>query len=384
MPPIWSKQPLKALYTIFIVGISPVYFPLLALYYLPKRLRPHPGWSLHTAMGNALYRLMFSYMAKVRMGPMYALESNAPKDRFVLVPCAPDTMYTGVLAHTTIKPVPFGAIWFPYAPTPEDIKTKKIVLHLPGGAYVIASPPSSTGQFPSSVYAEKADALTLYAQYRVADTPATRFPAALQDAVTFYAYLLRLGVPAEHIIVSGDSAGGNLVLALLRYIDEYAKTGGADLPNPRGAIVWSPWVNVTPAAVAAYKRSAKNSTDLVPWQILAWGLEAYPPPAAEASKAVDPYISPMQHPFATRTPLVVQAGSAEVFCEDACAFARKMAGVEGNRVKYWETPHAPHDLALCGKLLGMVTEAKDVVDVANAFFEDAAYASSDSQSRASL
>lgn len=123
----------------------------MALYYLPKRLRPHPKWSLYTAMVDALYRLTFSYMAKVRMAPMDAFESNAPKDRFVFVPCAPNAMYTDILTLENIKPVPFGAIWFPYAPTPEDIKTKKIVLHLPGGAYVTASPPILTGQFPSSV-----------------------------------------------------------------------------------------------------------------------------------------------------------------------------------------------------------------------------------------
>jgi acetyl esterase/lipase len=170
-------------------------------------------------------------------------------------------------------------------------------------------------------------------------------------------------------VVPGDSTGGNLVLALLRYIGDYARIGGVDLPSPRGAIAWSPWVNITPAAVAAYRRSAKNSTDLVPWQILAWGLDAYSPSAAEASPAMEGYISPLQHPYATRTPLVVQAGSAEIFCDDIRAFSRGMARVGGNRVKYWETPHAPHDLALCGKLLGMVRETSDAADVASGFFE---------------
>jgi hypothetical protein len=161
MAPIWSKQPFKALYTAFIVCICPMYLSLLALYYVPKRLRPHLDWTLSTAVGNALYRLMFVYMAAARMGPFYALESNSLKDRFVLVYPAPDTTYKSVRVHGTIKPMPFGAIWFPHAPIPKEIKTKTIVLHLPGGAYVIASLPSSIGEFPSSIYAKTMDAFTL-------------------------------------------------------------------------------------------------------------------------------------------------------------------------------------------------------------------------------
>jgi hypothetical protein len=45
-----------------------------------------------------------------------------------------------------------------------------------------------------------------------------------------------------------------------------------------------------------------------------------------------------------------------------------MMGVEGNRVKYHETPHSPHDLILCGKILGMVKETEGVVDVAHKSF----------------
>jgi acetyl esterase/lipase len=122
------------------------------------------------------------------------------------------------------------------------------VLHLPCGAYVIASPPTTTVIYPGSVFAKRINALTFYCQYCVAATPDTRFPAAIQDAVTFYAYLLDLGIPAKNIIISGDSAGGNLVIALLRYIE--ANKGL--LPSPRGAISWSPWVDVTSKAVKRY------------------------------------------------------------------------------------------------------------------------------------
>jgi acetyl esterase/lipase len=239
------------------------------------------------------------------------------------------------------------------------------VLHFPGGAFVIATPPLSTGEYPSSVYAKRLNALTFYAQYRVADTPQTRFPAALQDAVTFYTYLLDLGIPAKNIIISGDSAGGNLVIALMRYIE--ANKGL--LPKPQGIISWSPWLDVTPSAVEQYRRSAKARTDLAPWQILQWGLKSYPPPPSESSKEVQAYISPAQHPFSTSIPLLLQVGTCEVFHEHVKSFGDAMAGVEGNIVKYHETPNAPHDLILCGKLLGMGKETEDVVDSAHEFFD---------------
>lgn len=365
MAPLWSYQPFKALLTALVLAGALVYFVALAIYYIPKRLRPHPQWSLHTSLGCAFYWLMFKYISMTRMKPAYALKVGSLKKRHVLVNPALENLYTGVLDHPTIRPVPWGAIWFPQAPTLEDIKNRTVVLHLPGGAYAMASVLAQTGVFPSTVYLKKLNALTFYAQYRVAAVPETRFPAAIQDAVTFYSYLLSLGVPAKNIIISGDSAGGNLVIALLRYIEEN-KSG---VSTPRGAITWSAWFDVTSESLERYKRSKKAATDLVPWQILEWGMEVYPPPSSDpSSAAARPYISPAQHPFALSTPLIVQAGSAEIFYEDAKKFAHDMESIAGNKVRFWGTPNVPYDLILYGQLLGLRQEAEDVLQIAEVFF----------------
>ncbi|KAF2796961.1 hypothetical protein K505DRAFT_334743 [Melanomma pulvis-pyrius CBS 109.77] len=160
--------------------------------------------------------------------------------------------------------------------------------------------------------------------------------------------MLDLGMPARNIIISRGSARGNLIIALLRYIE----TNKGLFPSPCAAISWSPWVNTTNSAVSAYERSAKNRTDLVPWHILEWGLGAYPPPSDKSSSEVQAYVSLAQYPFSTCTPLLFQ----------------DMAVIEGNRVKYCETPHAPHGLILCG-ILGMVKEMEDVGDVAHEVFQ---------------
>lgn len=78
-------------------------------------------------------------------------------------------------------------------------------------------------------------------QYRLASNLGGRFPAQLQDAITSLLYLIEeVNVPASKITISGDSAGGNLCLALLRYIADNPK---AAMPSPGCAFLWSPWVD---------------------------------------------------------------------------------------------------------------------------------------------
>ncbi|KAI0965433.1 hypothetical protein F4678DRAFT_485354 [Xylaria arbuscula] len=78
-------------------------------------------------------------------------------------------------------------------------------------------------------------------QYRLSSCSVQNaFPAALQDAVTGYLFLLNeLEIPAHLIMLAGDSAGGNLTIAVLRYISEH----GAELnvPSPKCCALFSPW-----------------------------------------------------------------------------------------------------------------------------------------------
>lgn len=74
-------------------------------------------------------------------------------------------------------------------------------------------------------------------QYRLSHNDRTRFPAALQDVVTAYCYLTKdVGIPASKIVLSGDSAGANLVLALVRYVTEFGEEVG--LEKPRAGWLW--------------------------------------------------------------------------------------------------------------------------------------------------
>jgi len=74
-------------------------------------------------------------------------------------------------------------------------------------------------------------------QYRLSLNDSTRFPAGLQDVVTSYCYLTQeLGVPASKIVLSGDSAGANLVLAFVKYLADYGSQ--IQLDSPKAAWLW--------------------------------------------------------------------------------------------------------------------------------------------------
>jgi acetyl esterase/lipase len=77
--------------------------------------------------------------------------------------------------------------------------------------------------------------------YRLA--PEAPFPRGLRDAVEAYYYLIESGVPAANIIVSGDSAGGGLSMALLLYLRDHVHL--PDHAMIGGAVLLSPWTDLT-------------------------------------------------------------------------------------------------------------------------------------------
>lgn len=94
------------------------------------------------------------------------------------------------------------------------------------------------GTFASTTMLKQTQASHVFMpQYRLSVDDASRFPAGLQDVVTSYCYLTKeLGVPASKIVLSGDSAGANLVLAFVKYLAEYGSQ--VQLDSPRAAWLW--------------------------------------------------------------------------------------------------------------------------------------------------
>lgn len=230
MAPLSASQPFKGLYTLLVIVKTPVYLALLSLRYAFKSLRPVPGWSFQTSLATAWIHAFFSFLTATRSQRPLQLEPGKAKERFVLIQPPDANLFSGVLAPTgSITPAPVGAVWFPTAVSEGGpSRQRKVVLHFAGGAFVLGWDPEQIGRDLAHMLTQQFQATnTLYVQYRLAG-PATHFPAALQDALTAYHHVLNLGVRAEDIILSGDSSGGNLVLALLRHL----ATSQPQLPSP--------------------------------------------------------------------------------------------------------------------------------------------------------
>jgi acetyl esterase/lipase len=138
-------------------------------------------------------------------------------------------------------------------------KGEKVVYFLHGGAYVSLSahPDSPTSSIPKMILKECDRVKRSFAiEYRLSAgaplKPAFPFPTALVDALAGYNYLVNsVGFAPEDIIVVGDSAGGNLALALTRYLVEYASQLAGDLksaqPRPGAMLLLSPWSDLSNA-----------------------------------------------------------------------------------------------------------------------------------------
>jgi acetyl esterase/lipase len=161
--------------------------------------------------------------------------------------------------------------------------------------------------------------MVLTPDYRVA--PENVFPAALEDALDAYNWLLDQGFFGEQIIIAGDSAGGGLAMALTMYLKDH------HLPMPGGIIAMSPWTDLT-ASGESYETNYEkdvlfgNTRESLIYQ------NDYP---GEHDR-MDPYISPLFGDFRQFPPMLIQVGSHEMLLSDATGVASK-ARQQGIRVR---------------------------------------------------
>lgn len=335
------------------------------------------------SLASYMLRRLFQYCQITQSRHVLDDDPTKAKDRLANIDPTPADYFSGVLAPTTVIPCPVKGVWLPEAPSstaPDLQQDEKVIIHFPGGAFVITFGHEGSGRLVSGVLNKQLKASKLlWAQYRLAADEETCFPAAVQDALTYYNYVVSLGINPKNIILSGDSAGGNVVLALLRYLESTQQSGDRDvngssrtntpaLPLPGGAIVFSPWVEVTPNVGEVYSAYVNATSDILDPRFLQWGAESYLGRTGTEGEAA-PYTSPLNYPFKTSVPIYIHVGAAEGFCQSVTSFAGSMQGIRGNRVGFYATAKAPHDLLLSHPLFDMEGELCAVVDEARNFFD---------------
>lgn len=185
----------------------------------------------------------------------------------------------------------------------KDAEPDRAILQLHGGAYTRSLKDNGTTYRRAAVqYAELSGAGVLTVDYRVA--PEHPYPAALEDALLAYDWLLERGYTAEQIIIAGDSAGGGLTLATALYLRDH------DMPMPAALITMSAWTNLN------YKRMA--------------------PAYVGDHRADDPYISPVYGEYDGFPPMLMQVGGDERLLNDTLRVAdkAKAAGVPVQQTTY--------------------------------------------------
>ncbi|KAH9894557.1 alpha/beta hydrolase fold-3 domain-containing protein [Xylariomycetidae sp. FL2044] len=358
--PWLSYQPLSLIYRVLYVGTILARTPWwIFRYALSQRWRQHPQWTFRQAL---LVRLVteFMYMGSTIETPVkLSLEPGREKNRFKVIKTAPAKYYQGPLDDERVAPAAIGGTWFPAEPPKFDGEKDKdtvVVLHIHGGAFVIGDGRPEMMNFLATTYlAQMPEARAVFSpQYRLASRPgAVPFPGALQDVLTSYLYLVNtLCVAGENIMVSGDSAGANLIIGLLRYLSEFnsspANLGDGKptkIPYPRNAALHSPWTSPLKALWpgAGIRQNPNRGSDYVTAPFMQWGAVEY---SRGSVPATSPWISPLGHPFPTPVPLFVSVGGAEVLRTDGEDWCAEMARVRGNVAVLHVEEIAPHDILL--------------------------------------
>lgn len=300
------------------------------------------------------------------------LEAGSEKQRFVTLQpdSLRDTYRDVLLVNPDITPATIGAIWHPKPPSSLDqhVKGRRVVLHFHGGAFVLGGCRDADISGAAALLLRSPGSSVLVPQYRLSSYPGNQFPAALQDAVTTYAHLVgNLQVPPSDIVLSGDSAGGNLAINLLRYISEHKDV----LPEPAGVLLWSPRVDLSVSVNTLASRSNYNA-DFIPASLFTWLERVFLPlaTAPHPDPRDNPYISPLKEVLPTSVPIFIQRGTAELIKDEIIESVERQreACLEaGGRLGVCEVQNAPLDIMLGGGILGFAKEAEEAMDKALAF-----------------
>lgn len=213
----------------------------------------------------------------------------------------------------SVKPVNAGSVpcaWI----EPEEARAAPLILYLHGGAYTSGSYVTYLDML--GLLARAYGVRSLYVDYRLA--PRHVFPAAVDDSLEVYRWLLDSGVSPAHVIFAGDSAGGGLALATM------LAARNASLALPAGGTLLSPWTDLEGTGASLETRRRADPM-LKPPRMKPSG-HVY----LGGANARSPLASPLFADLSGLPPLLIHVGDAEILLDDSTRFADRAreAGVD--------------------------------------------------------
>jgi acetyl esterase/lipase len=190
----------------------------------------------------------------------------------------------------------------------EPHDERRAILYCHGGGYTSGN--LGYSQMLASRFVHETGIDTLCFEYRLA--PEHPYPAALEDALTAWDYLMLLGYRADDLIVAGDSAGGNLALVLCH------RLRAANRPLPGAVILMSPWTDLTLSGASLHEKAAIDPI-LTPEYIVQVRDEY-----TAGADVRSPFVSPLLGDFTDFPPTLIQVGDHEILFDDAKSLADKM------------------------------------------------------------
>ncbi|TFK53950.1 alpha/beta-hydrolase [Heliocybe sulcata] len=323
-------------------------------------MRLKPGWSLkRTLMMKYWQHVMWlsRTFGTTAINPDH--KALAPGQKGLWVAPVPEELIVGV------KPVGLPGYWMDREGSDVPMGTpprqgEKVVLHLHGGAYAFlsANPQDPTAHIGRGLL-ERCEAIgrVFSIEYRLTLTPNYEpvhpFPTQLLDALTGYHYLVKtVGFSPEDIILEGDSAGGNLALALTRYLVDHENPEDiAFLPKPGRLLLMSPWCDLSPVrATPGSSWTEFAHIDYIEAVDIQKKAEIFCGALGLAEAEVNPYISPAStHPsisvsFKNFPRTFILCGGSEVFRDQIRVLRDRMIRDMGEEnAAYCEPADGIHD-----------------------------------------
>jgi acetyl esterase/lipase len=249
---------------------------------------------------------------------------------------------------TRVRPVTAGGVSSLLVSSSEDTPTTVLYLH--GGGYVFGS---AFGYQPhAGAIATAARTGVLLPDYRLA--PEHPFPAAVDDSLSAYHWLLDQGVAPEQVTIAGDSSGGGLVLSLLLRLAEQ------NSPQPGAAVLMCPWLDLAlrlerePSDVVAPIAADEEARNCVAMYLGGHPLD-------------DPVVDPLSADLTGLPSMLIQAATGDARLADAKALAARARryGVDAQLQLFPVDAHAFH------LFWSFLPEAADAIEAAGVFIRQA-------------